>query len=164
MRHLLHHPKMPPRPQLKTVAYAWLGGLLAIGVLAWLGQHTHMLWVLGSFGASAVLVFGFPQAAFSQPRNIIGGYLLSVLLGLAGLHWLGDNVAALAFTSATAIALMMLSGTVHPPAGSTPILIYLLQPDSLLLLLAALGGSAVMVLMALLYHKTIKHHDYPTYW
>jgi CBS-domain-containing membrane protein len=138
--------------------------MLTIGLLTWVGQDTHMLWVLGSFGASAVLVFGFPHMPFAQPRNIIGGYLLSVLLGLAGFHFLGDNLPALAFTSATAIALMMLTGTVHPPAGSTPILIYLLQPDGQLLVLAALGGSAVMVLAAVLYHRASKRHEYPVYW
>lgn len=159
-----HHPKMPPRPQLKTVAHAWLGGMLIMSLLSWIGQHTHMLWVLGAFGASAVLVFGFPHMPFAQPRNIIGGYLLSVLLGLAGFHFLGDTMIALAFTSATAIALMMLTGTVHPPAGSTPIVIYLLQPDSRLMVAAALGGSTVMVLTAVLYHRASKRHEYPVYW
>lgn len=164
MRRFINPPHLPPKPQLKTVAYAWLGAVLAISALAAIAQSTHLIWILGSFGASAVLVFAVPNAAFSQPRNIILGYLIAVVCSILGFYVAGYHLLVLALITGTVIALMMLSRTVHPPAGSVPIVAYILQPDSHLFLMASLGGATSMVLLALLYHKTIKHHDYPLYW
>ena len=164
MHRFFDHPHLPPKPQLKTVAYAWLGAVLAIMVLAAIAQSTHVIWILGSFGASAVLVFGVPHATFSQPRNIMGGYLISAICSVAGFYVAGYYLPVLALITGTAIALMMISRTLRPPAGSAPIVAYILQPDSHLFLIASLGGATSVVLLALMYHKTIKHHDYPIYW
>ena len=56
----------PPQPSLKHIVLAWLGGAIAIAVLGWLASFTHAALVLGSFGASCVLVFGYPDAPFSH--------------------------------------------------------------------------------------------------
>ena len=72
----------PPRPAMGDVALAWLGGFIAITVVAYLAATTQMPLVLGSFGASCVLMFGFPDSPFSQPRNAIGGHVLASLIGL----------------------------------------------------------------------------------
>ena len=60
-----------------------LGGFLAIASVALLTDHLAVALVLGSFGASCVLVFGFPDVPFAQPRNVIAGHFLSSLIGLA---------------------------------------------------------------------------------
>jgi CBS-domain-containing membrane protein len=74
--------------------------------------------VLGSFGASCVLLFGYPDNPFSQPRNVIGGHFLTSLTGLCFLSVLGASWWSMALALATAVALMQLTRTVHPPAGS----------------------------------------------
>ena len=164
MHRFFNHPHLPPKPHLKTVAYAWVGAVLAITILAAIAQSTHLIWILGSFGASAVLVFGMPHTTFSQPRSIIGSYLISAICSVVGFYIAGHHLLVLALITGTVVALMMLSRTLHPPAGSAPIVAYILQPDSYLFLVASLGGATSMVLLALMYHKTIKHHDYPIYW
>ena len=83
---------LPPQPTNKAIALAWLGGSIAIAMAAVLTDLLSVALVLGSFGASCVLVFGYPDVPFSQPRNVIAGHLISSLVGLVflsvfGPHW-----------------------------------------------------------------------------
>lgn len=65
---------LPARPGLRQVLIALLGGVLAIAAIAGLGDALTASLLLGSFGASCVLVFGFPDVPFSQPRNVMFGH------------------------------------------------------------------------------------------
>ena len=107
---------LPPQPSNKSVALAWLGGVLAIAAVAALTDFLSVALVLGSFGASCVLVFGYPDVPFSQPRNVVAGHVISSLVGLVFLVAFGPHWWAVALAVGTAIALMMLTRTVHPPA------------------------------------------------
>jgi CBS-domain-containing membrane protein len=78
-----------PRPPLRAVVRPFLGALLAIAAVAYLTSATAVPLVLGSFGASCVLLFGFPDNPFSQPRNVIGGHVLASLTGLVFLAVFG---------------------------------------------------------------------------
>ncbi len=73
----------------RTVLLGGLGGFVAIGLLAALSGSLHVMLLLGSFGASCVLVFGYPDAPFAQPLNVIGGHAICTVSGRAELHWLG---------------------------------------------------------------------------
>jgi CBS-domain-containing membrane protein len=155
---------MPPRPPLKQVSIAWLGGVLAIACIASANDLLSMTLILGSFGASCVMVFGFPDLPFSQPRNVLGGHLLSSFIGLAFLQLCGPHWWSLALAVGTAIALMMLSRTVHPPAGSNPVIIFLAQPGWGFLLFPTLIGALLLILVALLYNNATRASRYPKYW
>ncbi len=61
---------LPPKASKKAIALAWLGGFLAIAAVAALTDALSIALVLGSFGATCVLVFGYPDVPFSQPRNL----------------------------------------------------------------------------------------------
>src|SRR5438105_1147167 len=65
---------LPPLPPTKAVLLAWLGGFVAIAAVAGLTDMLTVALVLGSFGASCVLVFGYPDVPFSQPRNVVAGH------------------------------------------------------------------------------------------
>lgn len=158
------HAALPPRAPAKAIALAWLGGCLAIGVIAGLAEHWSMALVLGSFGASCVLVFGYPDVPFSQPRNIILGHGLSTATGLLFLTLFGPHWWAMALAAGTAIALMMVTRTVHPPAGSNPVIVFLLQPGWSFLLLPTLTGALILTLVALLYNNATRPGNYPKYW
>jgi CBS-domain-containing membrane protein len=155
---------LPIAPPLKSVAIAWIGGVLAIGAIAKLTDILSIPLVVGSFGATCVLVFGYPDVPFSQPRNVLLGHLLSSLVGLifltvCGPHWWGSGLAV-----GTAIALMMLTRTVHPPAGSNPVIVFLSQPSWSFLLYPTLIGAFIVVALALLYNNVTRSARYPTYW
>ena len=155
---------LPPKVSGKAIFIAWLGGFIAIAVIAGLFEGTALPLVLGSFGASCVLVFGFPDAPFSQPRNVIVGHFLSSLSGLAFLTLFGPHWWSVALAVSTAIALMMMTRTVHPPAGSNPVIIYLLQPGWGFLLAPTLLGAIALVLVTLIYNNVMRESRYPKYW
>ncbi|MGH8353635.1 MAG: HPP family protein [Pseudomonas sp.] len=155
---------VPPRAPVKDVALAWLGGVLAIAAVAQLGDLLSMALLLGSFGASCVLIFGFPEAPFSQPRSVLAGHLLSSLIGLSFLQLCGPQWWALALAVGTASAVMMLTRTVHPPAGSNPVIIFLTLPGWDFLLYPTLLGALLLVLVALIFNNTVRSSHYPRYW
>ena len=155
---------LPPQPPLKAVALAWLGGFLAIAAVTLLTDALSVALVLGSFGATCVLVFGYPDVPFSQPRNVIGGHALSSFTGLLFLSVFGVHWWAVALAAGTAIALMMLTRTVHPPAGSNPVIVFLTQPAWSFLLFPTLVGALVVVAVALFYNNATRTARYPKYW
>lgn len=155
---------LPPKASNKAIALAWLGGFLAISAIAGLMESTALPLVLGSFGASCVLVFGYPDVPFSQPRNVILGHVLSSLSGLVFLMLFGPHWWSVAMAVGTAIAVMMATRTVHPPAGSNPVIIYLLHPGWGFLLMPTLLGAIILVLVALVYNNATRETNYPKYW
>lgn len=155
---------LPSKAAGKVVLVAWLGGFITIAIIAGLFEGTAMPLVLGSFGATCVLIFGFPDAPFSQPRNVVFGHSLSSFAGLLFLSLFGPHWWSVAPAVATAIALMMMTRTVHPPAGSNPVIIYLLQPGWGFLLAPTLLGAVVMVGVALIYNNVTREARYPKYW
>lgn len=155
---------LPPRPSIKNIAFAWLGGVVAISVIAGYAEGLTLALVLGSFGASCVLVFGYPDVPFSQPRHVIVGHFLSSLIGLLFLTVLGPHWWSVALAVGTAIAVMMWTGTVHPPAGSNPVIIYLAHPSWSFLITPTLAGAVILVLVATFYNNMTRPARYPKYW
>lgn len=155
---------LPPRAPAWRVGAAALGAVAAIGVLAFLTESLKHPWVLGSFGASCVLLFGFPEAPFSQPRNVILGHTFSSLIGLGALQLFGPHGWGMAVAVGAAIAVMMLTRTVHPPAGSNPVIVFLMQPGWSFLLFPTLAGAIALVLIATLYLNLWRKSSYPQYW
>ncbi|EIJ34777.1 HPP family protein [Thiothrix nivea] len=153
-----------PRASFKQVMLAWAGGVLAIGTVAALADVSHVPLVLGSFGASCVLLFGFPDSPFSQPRNVIAGHFLASLTGLVFLTLLGAHWWSMALATGTAIALMLLTRTVHPPAGSNPVIVMLTAPAWQFLLTPTLLGAVALVIVALVFNNLPRGQAYPKYW
>ncbi len=141
------------RDRVSSILLAGLGAFLALGCIGLLASTTGQAWILGSFGASCVLLFGFPQAPFSQTRNVIGGHLLSSAIGLALLALLGPSWWGMAAAGATAAMAMMATDTVHPPAGSNPVIIFLAQPGWDFLILPTLIGACTLVLISRVYRR-----------
>jgi len=154
----------PPMPSLRHIAISWMGGCLAIAVVAYITQVSHTNLILSSFGATCVLVFGFPESPFSQPRNVIAGHFIASLVGLLFLMLFGAQWWSVALAVGTAIALMQLTRTVHPPAGSNPVIVMLTAPAWNFLLTPTLVGAVLLVLVALLFNNLVKGRSYPQYW
>lgn len=154
----------PPRAGVKHIAISWLGGCLAIGVVAYMAVMSGATLMLGSFGATCVLVFGFPESPFSQPRNVIAGHFLSSLVGLLFLTLLGAQWWSVALAAGTAIAVMQLTRTVHPPAGSNPVIVMLTAPAWNFLLTPTLIGATILVVVAVIFNNFVKERSYPKYW
>lgn len=155
---------LPKRADIKDIFFAWMGGFIAITLIGYLTAAYDSLLVMGSFGASCVLLFGFPQSPFSQPRNVIAGHFFSTLIGLFFLHILGPSWWSMALALATALAMMLATRTVHPPAGSNPLIVFLLHAHWSYLIFPSLIGSLILVGVALFYNNLHKNRSYPEYW
>lgn len=161
----------PPRIRLAAILVAWLGafaGIAALILAVDLLPELQLL-VIGSFGASAVLLYGAPRAPFSQPRNLIGGHVISALVGVACYRYLPDVLVLQESAAvATAIALMMVTRTVHPPGGATA-LIAVIGPDAVhglgwAYVLPVLMGAVLMMLVAVVSNNLFEHGSYPDRW
>lgn len=154
----------PPRPALRHVLWSWTGAAAAIAAIGALTTATATPWLMAPFGATAVLVFGLPDSPLAQPRNVIGGHLLTTLVGLAFLSALGPQWWSMGLAVATAVALMQLSRTTHPPAGANPLLVMLTGAPWSFLASPVLIGSVAIVLVALLCNNLSPERRYPSYW
>lgn len=164
----------PPRVHSDEVFWSWIGAVLGIGLLAWLGQRffapRDLPLVIGSFGASAVLLYGAPRSPLAQPRNLVGGHVVSALVGVFCWQLFHDwPVLAQALAVATAIALMHLTRTLHPPGGATALIATLGSAEITRLgywyvLVPATAGPLILLLVALLVNNLPKTRRYPEFW
>ncbi len=155
---------MSPVFTKSQVAFATLGAVIAVSALSYLAATTQALLLLGSFGASTLLLFALPEAPLSQPRAVIGGHLIASLVALSCLAVFGPQWWAVGAATGLAVGLMMLTRTVHPPAGSNGIIVFLAKPGWSLLLFSTLVGTVTLVVLAMIYHRATRRHRYPRYW
>jgi CBS-domain-containing membrane protein len=142
--------KSPLRVMPLNVIYGFAGGCITIGILAWLSHASGSLWLMAPFGASCVLAFGLWDAPLSQPRNIIGGHVVSTCVGLIFSHLFGNGIWVIAVAVGSAIAAMILTRTTHPPAGADPIVVILEGSAWSFLVTPVLIGAFTIALLALL--------------
>jgi CBS-domain-containing membrane protein len=140
-------------PKMRIVVLAGLGAAISIGVLGLLTEMSSTAMLMAPFGASCVLKFAVPSSPLSQPANVVGGHLISALVGLL-LHFImPGNVAVAGLAVGLAVMGMMLLRVVHPPAGATALVGYSVATSWTFLLFPVLAGSVLLVLIAGLFHK-----------
>ena len=155
---------LPPRPKTRQIAASWLGGMMAIAIVAGLGEWTGIVWLMAPFGASAVILFALPDSPLAQPRNVVVGHFLSALVGLVFLKLAGPHWWSMAAAVASAIALMQISRTLHPPAGANPLVVMAAGAGWGFLFSPVLIGAVAMVGVALLCNNVVAGRPYPLYW
>ena len=166
--------KSPPMVSLSEIAWSWIGAFLGIAAVAYVNfnrlEGSDLVMVIGSFGASAVLIYGAIKSPLAQPRNLIGGHVLSAIIGVACYQWLGPHMwIASSVAVATAIALMHATKTLHPPGGATA-LIAVIGSDKIhdlgyLYAVVPVGlGALIMLVVAVLVNNIPKNRRYPEFW
>jgi CBS-domain-containing membrane protein len=128
----------------KNALFAFSGSFIVILVLALLDKHAAPAFLMAPFGASCVLVFAAHESPFARVRNIAAGYIISALIGFAALALAGSSVWSVALGAGLAAGIMALTGTIHPPAGSLPILIILSGAPWQFLIFPVASGTAVL--------------------
>ncbi len=164
----------PPRVSNSEVMWSWIGAFLGIALVGLMqacfidGFARGLL--IGSFGATAVLVYGATRSPLAQPRNVLGGHVLSALIGVCAFQLFGSVTwLAAAFAVSTAIAAMHMTRTLHPPGGATA-LIAVIGGDSvhqlgyIYALVPAGLGALVLLVVALLVNNIPANRRYPEFW
>ncbi|WP_291286760.1 HPP family protein [Flavobacterium sp.] len=153
--------------------WSFIGSFVGIGILSYLESirfsGTDIVFLIGSFGASSVLVYGIIQSPFSQPRNLIGGHVISAIIGVTVNQLIPDIVwlsAPLAVSFS--IIFMQITKTLHPPGGATALIavtgsaqikdlgyMYVLSP--------VLDGVLILFITALVFNNMTSSRSYPSH-
>ncbi len=159
---------------VNTQEHVWsfLGAFLGIGAIAFIQSHffteLENIFLIGSFGATSVLLFGAIQSPLAQPRNLVGGHLISAIIGVTvyklipGISWLAAPLAV-----ALSIVAMQVTKTLHPPGGATA-LIAVIGTDNIKSLgygyvfSPILTGVLILLVTALLFNNITPNRKYPT--
>ncbi len=152
--------------------WSFLGAFIGIGLITFFQSkivtNQENVFLIGSFGASSVLVYGSIQSPLAQPRNLIGGHVISAIIGVTAykifpdLLWLSAPLAV-----SLSIVLMQVTKTLHPPGGATALIAvigsekikhlgywYVVSP--------VLTGCLIMLVVALIFNNMTSHRSYPT--
>jgi CBS-domain-containing membrane protein len=164
----------PPRVSLSEILWSWLGAFLGIAAVAYINygllDGTDLVMIIGSFGASAVLIYGAIKSPLAQPRNLLGGHVISALVGVTAFKLFEPNLwLAAALAVATSIAVMHATKTLHPPGGATALIAVISGAKVhslgyLYALVPAGAGALVMLAVALLVNNLAPRRRYPEFW
>ena len=166
--------KSPPAVRFSEIVWSWMGAFLGITPIAYFNYNifyeTDFVFIIGSFGASAVLLYGAIRSPLAQPRNLIGGHMLSAIIGVAIYQLCANQLwLASALAVATAIGAMHATKTLHPPGGATA-LIAVIGSDKIhelgyLYAIIPVGlGAAIMLVVALFINNIPEKRKYPEFW
>lgn len=151
--------------------WSFLGAFFGIGLIAFLQSQQisdiENVFLIGSFGASSVLVYGAVNSPLAQPRNLIGGHVLSALVGVTvyklcpDILWLNASLAV-----AFSIVVMQITKTMHPPGGATALIAILPSEKIQALgywyaLSPVLSGAIILLIVALIFNNIPKGRKYP---
>lgn len=151
--------------------WSFLGSFLGIGIIAYLQTQTlpssDLVFLIGSFGASSVLVYGVIQSPLAQPRNLIGGHFVSAIIGVTvqklipDILWISAPLAV-----SLSIVFMQITKTLHPPGGATALIavtgsaaiknmgyLYVISP--------VLSGVLILLLVAIIFNNMTSNRIYP---
>ncbi len=156
----------------KEHLHSFVGSFIGIAILAYIQSKTladlDSIFLIGSFGASSVLIFGAVQSPLAQPRNLVGGHVISAIIGvtiyktLPNILWLTAPLAV-----SLSIVMMQLTKTLHPPGGAAA-LIAIIGTDKvkelgyLYVLSPVLTGTLILLVVALIFNNLTPNRKYPT--
>lgn len=153
-------------------AWSAVGAIVGIGLIAFLQSRSfgksENIFLIGSFGASSVLVYGAIQSPLAQPRNLVGGHVVSAIIGVTVAFLLPDVIWLTApLAVAGSIVAMQYTKTLHPPGGATA-LIAVTGSDKIkalgywFVLSPVLSGAAILLIVALIFNNMTPDRKYPT--
>jgi len=156
-----------------------LGGIgagVTIGILSYitfqsvLAGTTYGLWLTASFASSVVVVFGYPDNEFAQPKNVLLGHLLCALVGVIFVILFKITQDRTIFFLAIGLAVglsvmfMMALKITHPPAGGNTIAVMLAQDSFQFLIFPIMVGAVTIIIGGVIYNRFILKKKYPLKW
>ena len=153
-----------------------IGATVTISILAYitfnsvLSGTNYGLWIAASFGSSVVVVFGYPENEFAQPKNVLLGHILCTFVGIVFVTLFKISQDRTIFFLAIGLAvglsvmLMMAFKITHPPAGGNTIVVILAQDSFQFLLFPIMVGAVTIIIGGVIYNRFILKKNYPLKW
>ena len=147
----------------KKALFAGIFSAFTIGVLTILTYKSALgLFIAGSFGSSMVLLFGFPESPFAQPKNVLFGHLITALIGIIFVNYIPLPIYInIALAVGAGIFFMIILNVVHPPAGGNPIIVIIGSVSYEYLISPIIFGCIIILLIAILVNKFLLKKNYP---
>ena len=151
------------KPILQKALIAGFFSAITIGVLTILTYKSTLgYFIAGSFGSSMVLLFGFPESPFAQPKNVFFGHLCTALVGVIFVNFIPLPIYMnIALGVGAGVFLMILLNIVHPPAGGNPIMVIIGSASFDYLINPIIFGCIIILLLAILVNKFLLQKNYP---
>ena len=159
-------PLRGPRPPMSLRYAAWSFISATLGILA-ISEITSMVGhplLIGSFGASAVLLFGATDSPLAQPCNLVGGHLVSAGVAVIMVALFDSTPVTMATGVGLAIFVMNLTHTTHPPGGATALIGIQGAVGPEFILLPVLAGTLILLATAIFTNNVVYHRSYPKHW
>ncbi|KFM24520.1 Transmembrane protein [Auxenochlorella protothecoides] len=161
-----------PIPDVHELFWSFVGAFVSIMAISLLnhfaGVEEQIVYLVGSFGASAVLLFAVTESKLAQPRNFVGGQILGALVGLGIRHAIHVPWVASPLAMALSLTGMQLTSTTHPPGGATALIIAasasIPKWAGFSYVVGVAGGCAIMLAVALITNNLAPRRRYPTFW
>ena len=144
-------------------AYAAIFSAITIGTLTLLTYKTdYGVFLIASFGSSMVLLYGYPESPFAQPKNIFFGHLLTSIVGVIFLYLLPFPVYILIpLAVGVGVGLMIILNVTHPPAGGNPIIVIMGSVSLDYLVNPIIIGSLIILAFGVILNRLILKKKYP---
>ena len=145
-----------------NIKQSFLAGLFSIFTIALLTVLTYKtelgIFLLASFGSSMVLLYGYPESPFAQPKNVFFGHLTTTLVGLFFLHFIPLPIfVIIPLAVGFGVGLMILLNVTHPPAGGNPIIVIIGSVSFDYLLSPVITGSILIIIFAIVINLSLIH-------
>jgi len=153
-----------------------IGAAVTITILAYitfnsvLSGTNYGLWIAASFGSSVVVVFGYPENEFAQPKNVLLGHILCTFVGIVfvTLFKISQDRSifflAIGLAVGVSVMLMMIFKITHPPAGGNTIVVIMAQESFQFLLFPIITGAVTIIIGGVIYNRFILKKKYPLRW
>ena len=151
------------RDKFIKASLAGIFSAFTIGVLTLITYKTELgLFLAASFGSSMVLLYGFPESPFAQPKNIFFGHLLTALVGVVFVNFIQLPIfLIIPVAVGFGIFLMIILDVVHPPAGGNPIMVIIGSASFDYLFSPIITGTIIILLFGVIINKYILKKNYP---
>ena len=148
---------------LQKAVIATFFSTFTIGVLTILTYKTEFgLFLLASFGSSMVLLYGYPESPFAQPKNVFFGHLLTAVVGLFFLYFIPLPIyMTIPLAVGFGVGLMIFFNVTHPPAGGNPIIVIIGSVSFDYLFSPVMTGSIIIIAFAIIINRFILKKSYP---
>ncbi|PRM99890.1 HPP family protein [Aliarcobacter cryaerophilus] len=156
---------------ISNLIWSWIGSFLGLFAIAFFHRNflddSDLTLVLSSFGASAVLIYGAINSPLAQPKNLIGGHIISAIIGVFCYKLFGENLLfAAAIAVSSSILVMQLTLTLHPPGGATALIAVIGTPQIhdlgyFFVIFPVFSGALILFLIAFVINNIPKNRAYP---
>lgn len=153
--------------------WSFVGSFFGIGIIAYLETQklpiSDVVFLIGSFGASSVLVYGVIQSPLAQPRNLVGGHLVSAIIGVTVQKIIPDILwIAAPLAVSLSIVFMQITKTLHPPGGATALIAVtgsaaIKNMGYMYVITPVLSGVVILLLVAIIFNNMTSNRIYPVH-